>query len=320
MLDLDAQVQPAPHVLERPLGEQPPVASPHGIGLGGLVEEAVDAERPVGAAVLPAGLQAHEELLGARDDPFGVHARDGPVDLQEAHADVEAQRPVGGEGHQSGVAPEGTLTLVEQHDVLLEVPADEQQGWFGQGGRITEHEGLFDAECPVGESPGHTVPVERERLGVGVGEHPHEGEHRVPLGDLHVRQSLEPGGVLGEDAGAFGEILPVPAVDVDGVGPPSPDGCLHDTAGGFDVGAVAVGVAGEGEREAGDAVGDRRAVAEGLEVDRGTHRSSSNRGPFARETHGMRQSPASFSAAPRYRSRCSMSPLTTGSRHSPHTP
>ncbi len=147
--------------------------------------------------------------------------------------------------------PECTVALVEQHDVLLDLPADVEQGWFGQGRGLSVGEGLLEIEGNVAPSPDVTVTVERERPRVCLGEHPHEGDHRVPLRDVHVRQRLESvGGVGGEHASAVGEFVDVEAVDVDRMlTPPTAGGGLGAGARRFDIRTVPVDVARKRKRE-----------------------------------------------------------------------
>ncbi len=227
MLHLDAEVDPASElgVVDEldgfPVGP-PPLG---GVYLGRDVEAAVDGQGPVGPPVRLVRLQPLEELVGPGDDTFLAHPRHRPVDLQETHADIEAEAPVGGEGDDTGVDEELIVALVEESDVLLDLRSDVPQ-WFigGEGvGGVTVTEVLLDAKDVVAPQPFVWSGRAQVHLVGGVGgvEFAHEGEHRVPRGGHHVREDRVAGRIGGEDRRTLIEFGSVLGVDVDDCGAPT---------------------------------------------------------------------------------------------------
>ena len=220
------------------------------------------------------------------------------MDLEEAHADVEAEAPVCGEGHHTGVDEELVVAVVEEGDVLLDLRGDVAQRFVGQGGGVTVAEVLLDAEDSVAPQP--FIWSRRAQLHLlrirGV-ELTHEGEHRIPRRGDHMGEYRVAGRVGGEDHRSLGELGPVLGVDVDHGGAPLAGRCRDRLLGRFDVGAVAVPVLEEREREAGDQVGLGRGLRVRV-IESACHRGTSRVPPSAaRETHGMMASPADFSSA-----------------------
>ncbi len=158
---------------------------PHsGVDLGRDVEAAVDGECPVGPPVGLVRLQPFEELVGPGDDAFPADPWDWPVDLEEAHADVETETPVRGEGHHPpGVDEQLAVALVQERDVLLDLGGDVPQRFVGERGGVAVPEVLLDAEDVVAPQPFvGTCRAQLHLLRVGGIEFAHEGEHRVPGG------------------------------------------------------------------------------------------------------------------------------------------
>ena len=218
------------------------------------------------------------------------------MDLEEAHPDVEAEAPVGGEGDHAGVDEELVVALVEERDVLLDLRGDVAQWFVGQGGGVAVAEVLFDVEDVVAPQPFvGSGRAELHLLRVRGVEFAHEGEHRIPRGGHHVGEYGVAGRIGGEGHRTLVEFGAVLGVDVDDRGAPLTRGRRDGLLGRFDVGAVAVPVLEEREREAGDQVG--RGLGSCV-VECACHRGTSRvQPPAARETHGMMASPADFSSA-----------------------
>ncbi len=139
------------------------------------------------------------------------------MDLEEGHPDVEAERPVCGERHESGVRPQLAVTLIEEHDVLLHLLADEPEWPFRHRRRLADRKAAVDAEKPVVPVPATALAREAHVLRVGGRQLLHEHEHRIPRGRNHVRQALQSRRVGAQDARALGELAQVGVIDVDGM-------------------------------------------------------------------------------------------------------
>src|SRR5882762_11928911 len=183
-----------------------PVRAPFGISLGGHVQPPPDRHRPVGSAIGLVWLQTFDEFVCPGDHAFLPDPRYGPMDLEEAHADVESETPVGGEGDYACIGEKLIAALIEEYDVLLNLTADVAQGLFGQCRVLAIDELLGNAEDVVLPAPALIdLLVQAHSVWVCDGEFPHQREHRVTCGRAHMRQHRTTCGISGEDGRTLGE-------------------------------------------------------------------------------------------------------------------
>jgi hypothetical protein len=201
--------------------------------------------------------------------------RNGAVDLEEAHAGVEPHRPVGGEGHDTGVEPEGVLALIEKRDVLLDLRREERERATGKRRVVAEGHVEFEALKRVGPVPPRSLADELHVRGIARGELREAVRQRVPFGGAHVRRARGPRRIPSKDLRTLRELGVVPFVDVEDAVAPAPRGRLLHAERRLHVRGVPVGVVAEGEGETVEPRCGR------------DHRSSSSSESRQRETHGM---------------------------------
>ncbi len=93
--------------------------------LGAGVEARVDGHGPVQPTRRAALLDVGQEFQRAHEYALLVRQRHRRVPLEEIHADVEIERPVGLGGDDAGVHPEIAVALVEDAEVAHEVHAQQ---------------------------------------------------------------------------------------------------------------------------------------------------------------------------------------------------
>lgn len=206
----------------------------------------IDPERPVGAPHDRSRTQPEEERARPRHDPFLPHTRDGTVDVLEARTQSEVHGPPRRERHHARVGEQLAPVGVEQDEIVRGLPRRQQQ-WVDA--RVTSGDVDAGAGQSVRETDTPVVEIERRLVGhaaVQFGQHRLE---RVPPGRRHVRQRHRSPGVPCEDAGAFGQRVPIVGARFDDVLTPAARGGPMSRARRFEIRAVPVRVTVEGERE-----------------------------------------------------------------------
>ena len=149
------------------------------------------------------------------------------MDFEEFHADVEAEGPVGGECDESGVEPERVLALVKKCYVVLDLAAQEPQGFHGQGAVVAHGELELEVLQGVPPAAGVSVPVEGHGARVFLGHDRQQGGDRVPYGGPHVGEDLQTCGVALQHLVALRELVKVVLIDVDEAAAPCAGLRLH---------------------------------------------------------------------------------------------
>ena len=139
------------------------------------------------------------------------------VPLEEIHADVEIERPVGLGGDDAGIHPQIAVALVEDAEVALALAGDVFHRPVRQRRQVAEDEMIVDAERPVDPVPLVAVAGQRKMLGIAFRLLGHQQFEQVPAGQRHVRQRLAAQRVFRQHQRAVAHLRDIVLVDVDQV-------------------------------------------------------------------------------------------------------